>query len=211
MIPAVQLSKYSCGLTENLADQFNRPLKKLRISVTDRCNFRCPYCMPEKEGALMPSFLDEKERLSFEEILRLTNLLVHVGVSRIRITGGEPLLRPELSGFIQELSQIPGVEDLALTTNGTRLKRKARELKQAGLHRLTVSLDSLDNDIFQTMNGHRGAIRPVLEGIREAERAGFDAIKINVVVQKDMNDHTLLDLVDYFVVNSLPELALPAL
>ncbi len=179
-------------------DKFNRPLHDLRISVIDRCNFRCRYCMPEDEFAKNYTFLKKMEWLSFEEIVRLTKIFVRLGTSKVRLTGGEPLLRPNLDRVITELLAIPGVKDLALTTNGLLLAQQAEKLKESGLTRLTVSLDTLDNKIFQRMNGGRGSVAHILAAIQEAGRVGFDAIKINTVVQKGINDHTLLDLVEYF-------------
>ena len=182
----------------SLRDKLNRPIHDLRISVIDRCNFRCTYCMPEKEYSEHYQFLKKKEWLSFEEIFRLTQLFVSVGVTKVRLTGGEPLLRPGLSDLIRRLNQIPRIEDLALTTNGSLLIQQAQALKEAGLKRLTVSLDTLDEEIFYAMSGNLGSVEDVLEGIKGAERAGFKEIKINVVIQKGINEHTILDLVKYF-------------
>jgi GTP 3',8-cyclase len=179
-------------------DQLNRPLRDLRISLIDRCNFRCPYCMPSEKYHHAYQFLDKKEWLSFEEIVRLARIFVNLGVTKLRLTGGEPLLRPDLDALIRQLSIIPGVEDLALTTNASMLLQWARRLKDAGLHRLTVSLDTLDETIFHQMSGEKGSVQEVLQGIRAAEAAGFDSIKINTVIQRGVNDHTILDLVRYF-------------
>jgi len=181
-----------------ITDTLNRPLRDLRISLIDRCNFRCPYCMPSEKYHHAYQFLDKDQWLSFEEIVRLARVFVSLGVSKLRLTGGEPLLRPELDGLVQELSQIPGVKDLALTTNGSMLGAWAQRLKAAGLHRLTVSLDTLDESIFHQMSGEKGSVKDVLEGLRAAEAAGFDSIKINAVIQRGVNDHTILDLVKYF-------------
>lgn len=182
----------------SLSDKLNRPLHDLRISVIDRCNFRCPYCMPEKEYSKHYTFLKENEWLTFEEIVRLTKPFVECGISKVRLTGGEPLLRPHLIQLIKDLKNIPGIDDLALTTNGSLLAKYAADLKAAGLNRLTVSLDTLDSRIFKAMSGAKGSVNQVLEGLREAQKAGFEAIKINVVVQKGVNDHAILDLVEYF-------------
>jgi len=184
-------------MSPNPTDKFNRPLHDLRISVIDRCNFRCTYCMPD-DASKHYEFLEKTEWLSYDEIARLTKLFVQNGVSKVRLTGGEPLLRPNLHELVAKLRQIKGIEDLTLTTNGSLLAKHARELKDAGLHRLTVSLDTLDSRTFRLMNGHRGSVDEVLAGISEAKRAGFDDIKINVVVQKGVNDHSILDLVKYF-------------
>jgi len=181
-----------------LRDRLNRSIHDLRISVIDRCNFRCPYCMPEEEYSHNYTFLKKKDWLTFDEITRLVRIFTRLGVSKVRITGGEPLLRPELEKLIRSLRQLAGVDDLALTTNGTFLAEQAAALYQAGLQRLTVSLDTLDAGIFRTMNGNKGSVKHVLSGIEEAERAGFCSIKINVVVQKGINEHTVLDLIEHF-------------
>lgn len=179
-------------------DQYNRPLRDLRISVIDRCNFRCTYCMPSEKFHHTYQFLDKEEWLTFDEITRLTRIFVALGVVKVRITGGEPLLRPDLPGLIENLNAIDGINDLALTTNGSLLSQQAGPLSQSGLKRLTVSLDTLDEKVSRKMNGDRGSVAKILEGIKEAERVGFQSIKINTVVQKGVNDHLLLDLVKYF-------------
>ena len=179
-------------------DRLGRPLRDLRISVTDRCNFRCPYCMPAEIFGERYAFLPKKEVLTFEETVRLARLFARLGVRKIRITGGEPLIRQEIETLISQLSRIEGVEDLTLTTNAYLLSQKAQALREAGLNRITVSLDSLDEDIFKRMNGRGYGTERVLQGIREAEAAGFHPIKINAVVQKGANDHTLLDLARHF-------------
>ncbi len=181
-----------------LLDHFGRPLRDLRISVMDRCNFRCPYCMPEEAPEPDLNFLESPNRLRFSEITRLTSVFAKLGVHKLRITGGEPLLRKNLFMLISELTTLPGIEDVALTTNASLLGRYANSLKRAGLGRVTVSLDSLDADVFHTMTGHRGSVELVLEGIEAALKAGLTPIKINVVVQKGANDHTLLQLLEYF-------------
>jgi cyclic pyranopterin phosphate synthase len=154
--------------------------------------------MPSEKYHHAYQFLDKKQWLSFEEIERLARVFVGLGVSKLRLTGGEPLLRPDLDVLIRQLSVIPGVEDLALTTNGSMLVQWAQRLKAAGLGRLTVSLDTLDETIFRQMSGEKGSVKDVLEGIRVAEAAGFGSIKINTVVQRGVNDRTILDLVEYF-------------
>ena len=181
-----------------ILDRLNRPIHDLRISVIDRCNFRCTYCMPEREYSEHYQFLKKEEWLNFDEIFRLTKLFVSLGVMKVRLTGGEPLLRLGLSDLIQRLTQIPAIEDLALTTNGSHLRQQAKMLKDSGLKRLTVSLDTLDEEIFYAMSGNLGSVGEILEGIKEAERVGFKNIKINVVIQKGINDHAILDLVKYF-------------
>ena len=179
-------------------DALRRPIHDLRISVMDRCNFRCPYCMPRETFHESYRFLKSNERLDFAELLRLARIFVRAGVRKLRITGGEPLLRPNLPDLIGDLTSLPGIEDIALTTNGMLLAKYATELKAAGLNRITVSLDSLDPDVFAKMSGGFGGVADVLDGIEHARRAGLSPIKINTVVQRGVNDHTLLDLVSYF-------------
>jgi cyclic pyranopterin phosphate synthase len=179
-------------------DAYARPMRDLRISVMDRCNFRCPYCMPRETYHERYRFLGSHERLSFDEIVRLARLFVQLGVRKLRLTGGEPLLRANLPDLIGDLSDIPGVEDVALTTNGVLLARYASELKAAGLQRVTVSLDSLDAQVFVRMSGGFGGVEEVLDGIEHARRAELTPIKINAVVQRGVNDHTVLDLVEHF-------------
>ena len=181
-----------------LTDTLKRPLRDLRISLIDRCNFRCPYCMPSEKYHHAYQFLEKGQWLSFDEIVRLARIFVDLGVTKLRLTGGEPLLRPDLDTLIRQLAIIPGVEDLALTTNGSMLVPWAGRLKAAGLGRLTISLDTLDEMVFQQMSGEKGSVKDVLEGIHAAEAAGFDPIKINAVIQRGVNDHTILDLVKYF-------------
>jgi len=179
-------------------DRLDRPLRDLRISVMDRCNFRCPYCMPREQFHESYRFLKSSQRLSFEEILRLARLFVAQGVRKIRLTGGEPLLRANLADLVGDLTSIAGVEDVALTTNGVMLGRHAAELKAAGLNRITVSLDSLDPEVFARMSGGFGGLNEVLAGIEAALRADLTPIKINTVIQRGLNDHTVLDLIDRF-------------
>ncbi|HVN45363.1 MAG TPA: GTP 3',8-cyclase MoaA [Steroidobacteraceae bacterium] len=179
-------------------DQFSRPMRDLRISVMDRCNFRCPYCMPRETYHERYRFLGSHERLSFDEIVRLTRLFVQLGVRKLRLTGGEPLLRTNLPDLIGDLSDIAGIEDVALTTNGVLLARYASELKAAGLQRVTVSLDSLDPQVFARMSGGFAGVDEVLAGIEQARRAELNPVKINAVVQRGVNDHTVLDLLERF-------------
>jgi cyclic pyranopterin phosphate synthase len=164
----------------------------------DRCNFRCPYCMPRETFHEKYRFLNSHERLSFDEIVRLARLFVQSGVRKLRLTGGEPLLRANLPDLVGDLTAIPGVEDVALTTNGVLLARYAGELKAAGLKRVTVSLDSLDPQVFARMSGGFGGVDEVLEGIEHARRAELVPIKVNAVVQRGINDHTVLELVERF-------------
>ncbi len=179
-------------------DRLDRPMRDLRISVMDRCNFRCPYCMPKETFHERYRFLRSAERLTFEEISRLARLAVGLGVRKLRLTGGEPLLRTGLADLVAELSAIEGVEDLALTTNGVLLAQHASELKAAGLQRVTVSLDSLDETVFARMSGGFGGLAQVLEGIEAALAAGLDPVKVNAVVQRGVNDHTVLPLLERF-------------
>jgi cyclic pyranopterin phosphate synthase len=164
----------------------------------DRCNFRCPYCMPRETFHESYRFLKSSERLDFAELLRLTRVFVRAGVKKIRITGGEPLLRPNLADFIGDLTSIAGIEDIALTTNGVLLAKYASELKAAGLDRITVSLDTLDPAVFEKMSGGFAGVDDVLDGIEHARRAGLAPIKLNTVVQRGVNDHTLMDLLAHF-------------
>ena len=179
-------------------DTLHRPLRDLRISVMDRCNFRCPYCMPRDTFHDGYRFLKSNERLGFDEILRLARVFVRHGVRKLRITGGEPLLRANLSDLIGDLSTIPGVEDIALTTNGVLLAKYATELRAAGLQRITVSLDSLDPAVFERMSGGLGGVAEVLDGIEQARRAGLAPIKVNAVIQRGINDPTALALLEHF-------------
>jgi cyclic pyranopterin phosphate synthase len=179
-------------------DRHSRPLRDLRLSVLDRCNLRCTYCMPEESLNGQGVFLPGSRLLSDDEIETLVRAFVNLGVHKVRLTGGEPLLRPGLAGLVARLAAIPGVEDLAMTTNAMLLPRLAESLARAGLGRVTVSLDSLDERVFNDMAGGRGSVGQVLEGIRAAERAGFECLKINTVVQRGINDHTIMDLVDHF-------------
>lgn len=181
-----------------LDDRRGRPLKDLRISVMDRCNFRCPYCMPENQYHRDFQFLHADERLSFGEITRLARLFVERGVTKLRLTGGEPLLRPGLVDLIGELSLIDGVEDLALTTNGILLAQHAAALKGAGLDRVTVSFDALDEATFRRMSGGRGTPERVLEGIDAALEAGLTPVKINTVVQRGINERGIYALLERF-------------
>jgi cyclic pyranopterin phosphate synthase len=179
-------------------DTLGRPLHDLRISVMDRCNFRCPYCMPRETFHEHYRFLKSTERLSFEEIVRITRLFVQLGVRKVRLTGGEPLLRPNVSELIGDLTALEGVQDVALTTNAVLLAQHAAELKANGLHRITVSLDSLDPAIFKQMSGGFAELDRVLAGIDAAIAAGLTPLKINAVVQRGLNDHTVLDLIERF-------------
>ena len=181
-----------------IIDNFNRPLRDLRISVTDRCNFRCTYCMPAEIFGESYQFLPKAEILTFEEIARLSRIFIGLGVNKLRITGGEPLLRTNLQHLIGMLSEIDASVDLTLTTNAYLLPQQAQQLKDAGLQRVTVSLDTLDDDIFKVMNGRGFPVQRVLDGIEKAAEVGLSPIKINAVVQKEVNAHTVVDLARYF-------------
>ena len=181
-----------------ITDTRRRALRDLRISVTDRCNFRCPYCMPAEIFGESYEFLRRPQVLTYEEIARLARLMVGLGVRKLRLTGGEPLMRRDLEKLVVMLADLDGVDDLAMTTNAYFLPQKAQVLKDAGLHRLTISLDSLDEAVFRRMNGERSSVAKVLEGIDAAEKVGFNPLKINAVVQRGVNDHTLVDLARYF-------------
>ena len=180
-----------------IQDTFKRPLRDLRISVTDRCNFRCTYCMPAEVFGEGYKFLPREALLSFEEIERLARVIVRLGAVKLRMTGGEPLVRQDIEQLVAMLAPIEGVDDFAMTTNAYFLPQKAQALKEAGLRRVTVSLDSLDDDVFQRMNGKRSNVQKVLAGIDAADKAGLGPIKINAVVQKGVNDHTIVDLARY--------------
>jgi cyclic pyranopterin phosphate synthase len=193
----IDFSKVS-GRPVALQDQLQRQLRDLRISVMDRCNFRCPYCMPEDKYHKDFQFLNSDDRLSFSEIVRVARVFAGFGVRKLRITGGEPLLRANLPELIAELSALDAIDDVALTTNGILLAQHAAALKAAGLDRVTVSLDSLDDDVFRAMSGGRGSVSKVLEGIQEAELAGLHPVKVNSVVRRGINDSTVLELVDKF-------------
>jgi GTP 3',8-cyclase len=175
-----------------LVDAYNRPIRDLRISVTDRCNFRCTYCMPLDEY----EWIDKKEILTFEEITRVATLFTRLGVEKIRLTGGEPLVRQNLDRLVGKLSAIAGVRDLCLTTNGALLAEKVEALKAAGLRRINVSLDSLDHDKFRRMT-KRGDLDKVLEGIFAARSHGLHPIKLNAVIERGVNDDDILPLVEF--------------
>jgi cyclic pyranopterin phosphate synthase len=181
-----------------LSDRQGRPLRDLRISVTDRCNFRCTYCMPVPATGHRYTFLPRREILSFEEIERLARICAELGTRKLRITGGEPLLRAQLPLLIERLVAIDGVEDVALTTNASLLGKYADALRAAGLGRITISLDTLDPEVFKQINGVGVSVERVLEGLEAAERAGFSQVKINCVVQRGVNDDQLVALARHF-------------
>ena len=180
-------------------DTLQRPLRDLRLSVTDRCNFRCTYCMPREIFGKDHVFLPKSQILSFEEMTRLVRVFVGLGVEKVRLTGGEPLLRRDLPDLIRMLSGIEGLKDITLTTNGSALAALARPLHEAGLNRLTVSLDALDDEIFRAMNDVDFPVARVLAGIDAAAEAGFGPVKINMVVKRGVNEHQILPMVRRFL------------
>jgi GTP 3',8-cyclase len=184
-------------MREMVKDFFGRPLQDLRISVIDRCNFRCTYCMPAEIFGPDYAFLKDEFLLTFDEIERLAKLFVNIGVRKIRITGGEPLLRKDLAKLIARLVKIDGLIDIGLTTNAIHLTKQAKALKEAGLHRVNVSLDAIDDDIFKNINGRNINTKPVIKGIIAAKEAGLE-VKVNMVVKKGMNDHQVLPMAAYF-------------
>jgi cyclic pyranopterin phosphate synthase len=183
-------------------DQLQRPLHDLRISVTDRCNFRCSYCMPKEVFNQDYAYLPHSALLSFEEITRLANVFVQRGVRKIRLTGGEPLLRKNIEILIEKLAQLRTPDglppDLTLTTNGSLLSRKAQSLKDAGLQRVTVSLDGLDDAVFRRMNDTGFPVIDVLDGIEAARKAGLGPVKVNMVVKRGTNDHEIIPMARHF-------------
>ena len=179
-------------------DRRGRALTDLRISVIDRCNFRCPYCMPEDDYPRDHEFLSKAQRLRFEEIERIVQVFAGLGVSKLRLTGGEPLLRRELPQLIARLAAVDGIDDIALTTNGSLLPRHARALREAGLHRITLSLDALDADIYRRLSGGRGDVDEALAAIDAAAAAGFGPLKINSVIMRGINDGEVEALVERF-------------
>ena len=181
-----------------LDDRLGRPLRDLRVSVTDRCNFRCVYCMPKEVFGRDFQFLDRADLLTFEELTRLVRLFLDAGVEKIRITGGEPLVRRDLQRFVAMIAPLAGMRDLTLTTNGSLLARQAAGLADAGLQRVTVSLDSLDDATFRRMNDADFPVERVLEGIAAAERVGLAPIKINMVVRRGVNESSVVPMARYF-------------
>ena len=184
--------------TVPLKDRYQRSLQELRVSVIDRCNFRCSYCMPAGSLHGKGVFLPLEKLLTDHEIKDLVQTFVDLGVRKLRITGGEPLLRPGLPALLEQLASIPKLNDIALTTNGVLLPRLATDLANAGLSRITVSLDTLDRDVLREMTAGTAKLERILDGISAAETAGFRQLKINTVVQRGVNDHTVMDLIAHF-------------
>ena len=187
----------------NVRDKFKRPIKDLRISVIDKCNFRCPYCMPKEIFGERYQFLKNNELLSFEEIYEITKIFAKIGVEKLRITGGEPLLRKDLNLLIKDLKSIDNIKEIALTTNGFLLKKHAQSLKDSGLDRLTVSLDSLNSDSYKKLNGQNLDLNKTLESIEFANSVGFENIKINTVVMKGINEDQIIKLAEFGRKNKL--------
>jgi cyclic pyranopterin phosphate synthase len=181
-----------------MLDTLGRPMRDLRVSVTDRCNFRCTYCMPKEAFGPDHAFLPRTEILDYEEIERVVRAAVRLGVRKVRLTGGEPLVRRGLERLVAMLATVDGVDDLTLTTNGSLLASKAEALAEAGLDRVTVSLDANDDPTFKAMNDVRFPVARVLEGVATAEAAGLGPIKVNTVVRRGVNEHAVLDLADRF-------------
>jgi len=197
MVPGLCARPRARGLELELNDTLKRPLRDLRISVTDRCNFRCRYCMPKEVFGRDYVFLSKALLLSFEEILRLARVFSGFGLKKIRLTGGEPLLRRDIETLVAMLAGIPGVE-LTLTTNGSLLAKKAVGLAQAGLHRISVSLDSLDDKVFMAMNDVDFPVSRVLEGIQAAVEVGLSPIKVNMVAKRGVNEDSILPMARFF-------------
>ncbi|MFV1961503.1 MAG: GTP 3',8-cyclase MoaA [Acidimicrobiia bacterium] len=183
---------------KEVTDQFERPVKDLRISVTDRCNFRCTYCMPKEVFGPDHEFLPRNQLLTFEEITSVVRTFVSRGVNKVRITGGEPLLRKQIEKLVAAIAAVDGVEDLTLTTNASLLGRKAAGLAEAGLDRVTVSLDAMDDPTFQGMNDVGFPVAAVLEAIDEAAEVGLGPVKVNCVVQRGVNEHSVVEMAEYF-------------
>lgn len=182
---------------EKIKDSLERPLQDLRVSVIDRCNFRCTYCMPAEVFGPDYAFLQEEFLLTFDEIERLARLFISMGVEKIRITGGEPLLRKDLPKLIARLTKLEGLKDIGLTTNGIHLAKQAEALKEAGLKRVNISLDAIEDHVFKKINGRNVSTKPVLKGIEAAKAAGLE-VKVNMVVKKGMNDSQILHMARYF-------------
>jgi cyclic pyranopterin phosphate synthase len=185
-------------VAEQPVDTLGRPMRDLRISVTDRCNFRCLYCMPKEAFGSDHAFLPRAEILDFEEIARVVQAAIPLGVRKVRLTGGEPLVRRNLEALVAMLAPIPGIGDLTMTTNGSLLGGRAHALADAGLARVTVSLDALDDTTFMRMNDVGFPVSRVLQGIAAAEAAGLGPIKVNAVIRRDLNEHAVLDLAEHF-------------
>lgn len=182
-----------------ITDGLNRPIHDLRVSVTDRCNFRCVYCMPKEKFGKGYQFLAKKELLSFEEIIRIVQAFSVLGVRKIRLTGGEPLVRSELEKLVEKIASIDLIEDISLTTNAVLLtEKRAKSLRDAGLNRVNISLDALDDETFMAVNDVGVPVKKVLDGISVASAAGFESVKVNMVVKRGLNEHSILPMAEYF-------------
>ena len=184
---------------KEISDRFNRPLRDLRVSVTDRCNFRCVYCMPKSTFDKNYKFLPKSELLSFEEIERVVRASASLGVTKVRLTGGEPLVRRDLERLIEQVRTVPGITDVSMTTNASLLTRgRARSLRDAGLQRINVSLDAMDDETFMKVNDVDVSVQTVLDGIENAAQVNFESVKVNMVVKKGLNDHSILPMANFF-------------
>ena len=181
----------------HVIDRLGRPVRDLRLSVTDRCNFRCIYCMPRESFGPEHAFLKRSEILSYEEFARLASIFADLGVSKVRLTGGEPLLRRDIETLVAMIAATPGIEDVALTTNGSLLAARAHELRAAGLDRVTVSLDSVDPDMFAAMADSKLSLQTVMDGIATAHAAGLTPVKLNAVIRRGFNDNGIVELAEY--------------
>lgn len=193
------LERFGVVNTSQNTDRHDRPLRDLRVSVTDRCNFRCVYCMPKDIFDRNYRFLPRSELLSFEEIERVVRAAADLGVSKIRLTGGEPLVRRDLEKLISRIRQVPGIRDVSMTTNASLLSAaRARSLRDAGLQRLNISLDAMDDETFKRVNDVDVSVQTVLDGIENAASVDFESIKVNMVVKKGLNDHSILPMARFF-------------
>ncbi len=198
MVKRVVYNASSSGI-DAVTDRFKRPLRDLRISVTDRCNFRCVYCMPKSVFDKKYKFLPKSDLLSYEEIERVVKAAAELGVCKIRLTGGEPLIRNDLEKLIAMIANVEGITDISLTTNASLLTlKRAQSLKDAGLQRLNVSLDALDDKTFMEVNDVGVSVQTVLDGIENASKVGFESVKVNMVVKKGLNDHSILPMAKFF-------------
>ncbi|MEE9334521.1 MAG: GTP 3',8-cyclase MoaA [Granulosicoccaceae bacterium] len=187
------------GNDDTVKDRFKRPLRDLRISVTDRCNFRCVYCMPKSVFDKEYKFLPRSDLLSYEEIEQVVKAGAELGVCKIRLTGGEPLIRNDLEKLVEKIADVEGITDISLTTNASLLTlKRAQRLKDAGLQRLNVSLDALDDKTFMEVNDVGVSVQSVLDGIENASKVGFESVKVNMVVKKGLNDHSILPMAKFF-------------
>lgn len=186
-----------------ITDKFGRPMHDLRVSVTDRCNFRCRYCMPKEIFGRNFAFMPREHLLTFEEIERLARIFINLGVKKIRLTGGEPLLRKDIHQLITRIVQIEGLEDIGLTTNGVLLEKYAQMLKDAGLKRVNVSLDALNDELFQSINDSGVSAKHILKGIHHAKQVGLE-VKVNMVVKKGMNEQEIVPMASYFKEHEIP-------